>query len=123
MKREPEPAEEGAAKTREFTARYWSHPQAGEPAAGTNPAPPGAGPSLGGWDILLARARTHAFTISGMAFQDAWTLDLERLRDCCIHTVAPDGRIVPFCAYNLTDRHGQALYRVTSDRASETSQV
>ncbi|MDD3826200.1 MAG: radical SAM protein [Anaerolineae bacterium] len=113
---QPEPAEEGAAKTREFTARYWSHPQAGEPAAGTNPAPPGAGPSLGGWDILLARARTHAFTISGMAFQDAWTLDLERLRDCCIHTVSPEGNIIPFCAYNLTSCQGHALYRRAASR-------
>jgi uncharacterized radical SAM superfamily Fe-S cluster-containing enzyme len=46
-----------------------------------------------------------------MAFQDAWNLDLERLRDCCIHTVSTDGRIVPFCAYNLTSRSGRALYR------------
>ena len=79
--------------------------------AGTNPAPPGAGPSLGGWDILLARARTHAFTISGMAFQDAWTLDLERLKGCHLHVLHPDGRLIPFCAYNLTDLRGSAVYR------------
>jgi len=113
---QPKPAEEGAADARKFVAHQWVAP---EPDAGVMPP----GPSLGGWDEVLERARTHGFCISGMAFQDAWTLDLERLRDCCIHTVAPDGRIVPFCAYNLTDRHGQALYRVTSDRASETSQV
>jgi hypothetical protein len=46
-----------------------------------------------------------------MAFQDAWTLDLERLRDCCIHTVSPDGRLIPFCAYYLTSRDGRPLYR------------
>lgn len=112
---QPEPAEEGAARTREFTARYWSHPQAGKPAAEANPAPPGQGPSLGGWDVLLARARTHTFTISGMAFQDAWTLDLERLRDCCIHTVSPEGSIIPFCAYNLTSCRGHGLYRRAAD--------
>ncbi|HML23432.1 MAG TPA: hypothetical protein PKD09_17385, partial [Aggregatilinea sp.] len=70
-----------------------------------------AGPSLGTWDVVLARAQTHAFSISGMAFQDAWTLDLERLRDCCIHTVSPTGQIIPFCAYNLTNRQGISLYR------------
>jgi uncharacterized radical SAM superfamily Fe-S cluster-containing enzyme len=108
---QPERAEEGAARTREFTARYWSHPEADEEAASSSPNPSREGPGLGGWDLFLSRARTHAFTISGMAFQDAWTLDLERLRDCCIHTVSPEGRIVPFCAYNLTSRQGRALYR------------
>jgi uncharacterized radical SAM superfamily Fe-S cluster-containing enzyme len=50
-----------------------------------------------------------------MAFQDAWTLDLERLRDCYIHTASPDGRLVPFCAYNLTDRLGHSLYRINNE--------
>ena len=94
---------EGAAKARGFVAKQWMAPEAVIPLH--------AGPSLGGWDVVLARAQTHAFSLSGMAFQDAWTLDLERLRDCCIHTVSPDGRIIPFCAYNLTNRHGQTLYR------------
>ncbi len=100
----PPSAAEGAVKARRFVAQHWSRR-----AAESTPA--SAGPGLGGWDELLERAKTHAFCISGMAFQDAWTLDLERLRDCCIHTVAPDGRIVPFCAYNLTSREGRSLYR------------
>ncbi|MBN1261689.1 MAG: radical SAM protein [Anaerolineae bacterium] len=98
----PKPAAEGAAEARSFVAHQWTAP---------SPSPPSSGPSLGGWDTLLERAKSHVFCISGMAFQDAWTLDLERLRDCCIHTVAPDGRIVPFCAYNLTARNGRTLYR------------
>jgi len=61
------------------------------------------GPSFGEWDVFLERKRTHTFCVSGMAFQDAWTLELERLRDCYIHTASPDGRLVPFCAYNLTN--------------------
>jgi uncharacterized radical SAM superfamily Fe-S cluster-containing enzyme len=46
-----------------------------------------------------------------MAFQDADNLDLERLRGCCISVVSPDGKLVPFCAYNLTSREGKGLYR------------
>jgi uncharacterized radical SAM superfamily Fe-S cluster-containing enzyme len=46
-----------------------------------------------------------------MAFQDAWNLDLERLRECFIHVVSPDRRVVPFCAYNLSSASGEALYR------------
>jgi uncharacterized radical SAM superfamily Fe-S cluster-containing enzyme len=99
---QPKPAEGGVAEARSFVAHQWAAPES--PATSD-------GPSLGGWDEVLERAKTHTFSISGMAFQDAWTLDLERLRDCCIHVVAPDGRIVPFCAYNLTARDGRALYR------------
>ncbi len=100
---QPTSAAEGAARARNFVAARWVSPDALQPLS--------KGPGLGEWDVVLERARTHTFSISGMAFQDAWTLDLERLRDCCIHTVSPDGRIIPFCAYNLTNHEGQALYR------------
>jgi uncharacterized radical SAM superfamily Fe-S cluster-containing enzyme len=66
---------------------------------------------MGEWDVLLERSKTHMLAISGMAFQDAWTLDLDRLKGCYIMTVAPDGRIIPFCAYNLTRSDGTGLYR------------
>ena len=95
----------GAARSREFVAEHWSSPATPEQGEKSE------GPSLGEWDVFLERKRTHTFCISGMAFQDAWTLDLERLRGCYIHTASPDGRLVPFCAYNLTDRQGHSLYR------------
>ena len=46
-----------------------------------------------------------------MAFQDAYNLDLERLRRCYINEADPVDGMVPFCAYNLTARDGRALYR------------
>jgi uncharacterized radical SAM superfamily Fe-S cluster-containing enzyme len=99
-------AAEGAARAREFVAENWSSPAPKKDASIFNQRP-----SLGEWDVFLERKRTHTFCVSGMAFQDAWTLDLERLRDCCIHVAGPDGKLVPFCAYNLTDRQGRSLYR------------
>jgi uncharacterized radical SAM superfamily Fe-S cluster-containing enzyme len=101
----PQPAEIGAAKTRDFVAKYWSS------APNVVSLDSLGSASFGEWDVFLARTKTHTFCISGMAFQDAWNLDLYRLRDCCIHTVSPDGRLIPFCAYNLTDQSGRALYR------------
>ena len=62
-------------------------------------------------DAFLEEARSKSFTISCMAFQDAGNIDLERLKGCCISVVAPDGRLVPFCAYNLTGSTGRKLYR------------
>jgi uncharacterized radical SAM superfamily Fe-S cluster-containing enzyme len=100
----PMTAQEGRIKAQAFVSRTWAAPPP-DPPIQTNI------PSLGEWDTFLARARTHMFSISGMAFQDSWTVDLARLRDCYILTVAPDGRLVPFCAYNLTSQQGKALYR------------
>ncbi|MDD1767877.1 MAG: radical SAM protein [Methanomassiliicoccales archaeon] len=38
--------------------------------------------------------------IGGMHFQDAYNYDIERVKRCVIHYAVPDGRIIPFCAYN-----------------------
>jgi uncharacterized radical SAM superfamily Fe-S cluster-containing enzyme len=62
-------------------------------------------------DRFIARTSAHTLAVSAMAFQDCWTLDLERLKGCCIHAVSPDGRLIPFCAYNLTSQDGTTLYR------------
>lgn len=103
-------AAQGAARSREFVAQHWSSPGPQTDLSITS------SPSLDELDVFLERKRTHTFCISGMAFQDAWTLDLERLRDCYIHTASPDGRLIPFCAFNLSDRQGRSLYRNTSGK-------
>jgi len=54
------------------------------------------------WDAIIDGIRTNTFSISGMAFQDAWTIDLDRLRHCYLHVLAEDGRVVPFCSRYLT---------------------
>lgn len=100
----PTRADEGARRSREFVAKNWAAPV-------SNTCIPLAQPGFGEWDVFLTRAQTHTFCVSGMAFQDAWTLDLERLRDCYIHTASPDQRLIPFCAYNLTSQDGRTLYR------------
>ena len=62
-------------------------------------------------DEFLEYARRNPFAVSGMVFQDAYDLDLERLMRCHICEVDPRHGMVPFCAYNLTDPEGLALYR------------
>lgn len=62
-------------------------------------------------DEFLAQAVENTFTVSGMVFQDAGNLDLERLRRCYICEFDPERVLVPFCAYNLTDINGKSLYR------------
>ena len=97
-------AKASVKRARDFVARHWVYHEPPSQSSSTTY-------SLGGWDQVLERARDHHFSISGMAFQDAWNLDLELLQDCCIAIAAPNGDLVPFCSYNLTNTQGQTLYR------------
>jgi hypothetical protein len=45
-------------------------------------------------------AHEHFFLVHVHGFMDRHTLDVKRLMKCCIHQLLPDGRAVPFCAYN-----------------------
>ncbi|MDR3671405.1 MAG: radical SAM protein [Holophaga sp.] len=84
-------------QNRRFVARRWQRP-----------VPSGAAccgdlGDLGDLDGFLERVRSHGFTVTAMAFQDAGNLDLERLRRCSLH-VFDRGRMVPFCAHYLRAR-------------------
>ncbi|GAB7081670.1 radical SAM (seleno)protein TrsS [Megalodesulfovibrio paquesii] len=102
------PAEEGALKSKSFTRRQWAFPEDFQAGGPGNAGGPGG---LGDMDAFLADARRRAFSLSAMAFQDAWTMDLERVQGCCIHVLSPEGRLIPFCSYNCTSRQGRALHR------------
>ena len=105
----PKPAAEGAVRSIDYTARQWALP--GSCACIPKQWPEAASDPTPSLEQLLDHLRTWTFSVSAMAFQDCWNLDLERLKGCCIHVVAPDGRLVPFCAYNLTSADGRPLYR------------
>jgi hypothetical protein len=53
------------------------------------------------FNTFLSRTKSHGFTITAMAFQDAYNLDLERLSRCSLHVSMP-GRMVPFCSNYMT---------------------
>ena len=44
--------------------------------------------------------KNHIFTIVVQTFADPYTMDLKALMKCCVGELIPDGRIIPFCAYN-----------------------
>ena len=84
-----------ADKNREFVGRRWERREksscCGEEAV----------LDMTDMESFLKRARSHGFTITSMAFQDAGNLDIERLRQCSLH-VYRDGRKIPFCANYLS---------------------
>jgi uncharacterized radical SAM superfamily Fe-S cluster-containing enzyme len=48
----------------------------------------------------LREVAARGFMIVAQDFQDPYTLDVEKLRKCCVAEIVPDGRLIPFCAYN-----------------------
>jgi uncharacterized radical SAM superfamily Fe-S cluster-containing enzyme len=48
-------------------------------------------------------------TVAVHAFMDANTYQLERAQKCCIHVIRPDGKMIPFCNYNLFHRHNGGI--------------
>jgi hypothetical protein len=96
---------EGAERSQHFVARHRAFPKFAAAAETLSCC----GTNVASFDTFL-EAERHTLSISGMAFQDAWNLDLDRLRECFLHVVSPDRKLVPLCAYNLTNRDGRAIY-------------
>ncbi len=93
-------------RARDFLAENWTLDEAGGRVKAA-----GAEFDMSAWDEYVKRIKNNGFSITGMLFQDAESLDLERLSACRVHVLAPGRRLIPFCAYNLTDRSGRNLYR------------
>ncbi len=43
----------------------------------------------------------NSLFIGMMHFQDLYNYDINRVKRCCIHYAMTDGRIIPFCAFNV----------------------
>ena len=96
----------GSDDSREFVAKQWSGS-----GSKTEFSADGDMTETSALDEFLEQARLNTFAVSGMLFQDAYNLDLERLKRCYICEVDSRYGMVPFCAYNLTDSEGRSLYR------------
>lgn len=93
-------SDEEALRNRNFVARRWKRNLSLEHEA-ANASGASDTADIPDFDTFLARVAANGFTVTGMAFQDAYNLDMERLRRCSLH-VYDNGRIVPFCAKYLT---------------------
>jgi hypothetical protein len=75
----------------------------------------GCGQCLGqnqdAWLRFRKREGTYYMTITSMPFQDVWTLDLQRLKRCCVHVVTVSKQLIPLCAFYVTSITGKRLYQ------------
>ncbi len=54
----------------------------------------------GNYDAL-GQFHTNALFLGMMHFMDEYNYDVERVERCVIHYAMPDGRVVPFCTFNV----------------------
>lgn len=86
-----------ADENRNYVIRHWRRSLSPE-----EEAPPSLDASdVKDLDTFLRLLKTRSFTLTAMAFQDAWNLDIERLHSCSLH-VYSEGKVKPFCANYLT---------------------
>lgn len=48
----------------------------------------------------LGHLKKHIFQIAIKDFMDAYTFSVKQVMKCCVAVLVPDGRLIPFCAYN-----------------------
>jgi uncharacterized radical SAM superfamily Fe-S cluster-containing enzyme len=58
------------------------------------------GIDFGAFVELLGDPWRRLFVIVVQDFQDPYTLNVRQLMKCCVTEIVPDGRLIPFCAYN-----------------------
>jgi 7,8-dihydro-6-hydroxymethylpterin dimethyltransferase len=61
----------------------------------------------------LREVAASGFMVVIQDFQDPHTLDVEKLRKCCVSEITPDGRMIPFCAYNSVGYREQIRFRLS----------
>ncbi len=100
-------------KARKYLARKW-----GTACCKKAPAPQieqgaaeGDAYDVAQWKEWLHTLNRNILSITAMAFQDAYNLDLKRLKKCRLHVATKDCKLIPFCAYNITSEDGKTLYR------------
>jgi hypothetical protein len=55
----------------------------------------------------------HIFMISVRDFMDPYNFDVKDIHKCCVGVLLPDGRSVPFCAYNSVGYREQVTAQLT----------
>ena len=87
-----------ARKTNDFTEKFWTQ----------NTCECNSNSDLG---KFTNRVKRYSLAISAMPFQDAWNVDIDRVRSCCVSVINENLTAIPLCLNYLTNTKGQRLYR------------
>jgi 7,8-dihydro-6-hydroxymethylpterin dimethyltransferase len=67
----------------------------------------------------LREVAARGFMVVVQDFQDPYTLDIQKLRKCCVSEITPDGRLIPFCAYNSVGYREQVRLETSRQAAAQ----
>ena len=87
-------------KDRDFVLNKWEIAPPSETEEGCARPKYKSSLEITSFDEFLRYYRQNTFTVTGMAFQDSYNLDAERVKRCRVQVLSEDNRLIPFCAYN-----------------------
>lgn len=67
----------------------------------------------------IANLTDRAFMIVVQDFQDPYTLNVKQLMKCCVEEITPDGRLIPFCAYNSVGYREQVREQMSGAKVAD----
>ena len=62
----------------------------------------------------FSHLRKHVFQIAIKDFMDAYTFSVKQVMKCCVGVLIPDGRMIPFCAYNTVGYREQVREQLSA---------
>ncbi len=66
----------------------------------------------------LSHLKDHVFQIAIKDFLDAYTFNVKQVMKCCVGILVPDGRAIPFCAYNSVGYREQVRQQLALEQAA-----
>jgi uncharacterized radical SAM superfamily Fe-S cluster-containing enzyme len=64
----------------------------------------------------MGHLKDHIFQIAIKDSLDPWTFNLKQVMKCCVGILVPDGRIIPFCAYNSVGYREEVRDQLASEQ-------
>ena len=65
----------------------------------------------------MSHLKDHVFQIAIKDFLDSYTFNVKQVMKCCVGILVPDGRVIPFCAYNSVGYREQIREQLTLEQA------
>ena len=100
-----------ARKANAFTNKHWKLQDEEALPLGKSSRAGETRPGRKSMKEFIRRLKNYTLSVSGMGFQDAYNIDIGRLKGCCVHVITYDGQAVPLCAFHLTSLKGERLYK------------
>ena len=64
----------------------------------------------------MSHLKEHVFQIAVKDFLDPYTFNVKQVMKCCVGILVPDGRVIPFCAYNSVGYREQIREQLTNEQ-------